>query len=395
MEIIDIIRKITKDSCYYQCSDYLNVNRIEELPIIDKELVRKNYDQIFCFKGPIIYTHTSGSDGSPMQIAWNYHDYIKSLTSLWRLRAKQGVFPKDFRLSCHAEFDIHGKRIENPIIVSSTVLSLSKLCHSKENLKKYIESIDLYKPKWIYAQPSFVYNIGKYLYSQKPELLNIFKYIELVGELLLPEIRNEIQELFSNSTVINMYGMQEFNGIMYENNGLLQTITDNVYVEIIDEFGKSCNYEEEGDIVVTSLRNSVFPLIRYNTKDRGIKVRSNGLEGYMITAGRSNDMFLWNGRTYDGSVFFLIINEYNKKYNPKIWGFQVVLSNNILNYAVLSDVVFPSEDEMAFALHNIMIDILNIQLPVRVKAVMSQGEFIKGGNKIKYFVNLDNIQVKL
>lgn len=386
-KILTKIKKVTQNSSYYQSDEYLNATSLKTLPIITRQDVVENYEKIVSCKMPMIYTQTSGSNGIPLKVAWNYNEYLKSLISLWRLRAKHGISPTDFQMTCHSEFDTFGKKINNPIILFPNMISLSKLQYSLDILQEYMHKIVKFKPKWILAQPSFVYLIGKYLFQNAPELLEGFKYIELVGELLSPDIKMQIQEFFPNAYVVNMYGMQEFNGIMYEDNNVMKVIEENVFVEILDQFGNECNINEEGDIVVTGLQNSTFPLIRYNTKDRGKRIVSNGIEGYTITVGRSNDQFDWNGILYDGSLFFTIINEYIKCTNFNILQFQVIYSEDTFKFKLLATESLPDEIIIERDLSNIIHHTINIDIPIKVKIVLSAEGFLKCGNKIKYFIN--------
>lgn len=384
------IKKLMKNCSYYQSKSYINAKSIKEMPIVDRYDVIKNYNQFFNDRKPLIFTQTSGSNGTPLRIPWNYNDYIKSLTCLWRLRAKYGIFPTTFQLTCHSEVDSFGNRIDNPVIVFSNSISLSKLCYTEDILQDYLRKIEIFKPTWIYGQPSFVYFIAQYISNKKPELLRSFNYIELVGELLPQDVKMWLEEMFPNATIINMYGMQEFNGIMYEENRVMKEIENNVFVEIIDEDGNDCGIDKEGDIVVTGLHNSAFPLIRYNTKDRGKRIFIDGREGYAITVGRSNDQFSWNGGTYDGSLFFTVINEYSKRKEANICRFQVIYDEDIFTFILWNMCSIPNDLIIECELDSIIMDLIGVHLPLKVQLVSSADEFIKCGNKIKYFINKNN-----
>lgn len=381
------VKKLISNCAYYQSEKYDKVRSFEEFPIIDRYELVKSYQSFVCNTKPIIYTKTSGSSGIPLRIPWNYNDYLKSLACLWRLRAKYGIFPTTFQLTCHCGIDTLGKIVDNPVVVFPNMLSLSKLFYSEDILKEYLRKIELFKPKWIYAQPSFVYFIGKYITYNKPELLSGIIYIELVGELLTPDVKTQIQVMFPNAHVVNMYGMQEFNGIMYEEKGIMKVIHDNVYVELVDEFGNDPGIDKEGDIVVTGLYNSTFPLIRYNTKDRGKRVILDGVEGYQLTVGRSNDQFIWNDVTYDGSLFFSVLNEYSKRNDRNVIQFQVIYADDCFTVLIFSLNSNIEEYKIEKELENIIIDLIGVCLPLKVLVVPSMSDFIKNENKIKYFIN--------
>ena len=229
-------------------------------------------------------------------------------------------------------------------------------------------------------------NIGKYLLDYAPELNQKFEYIELVGELLTPEIHKEIERLYPEACVVNMYGMQEFNGIMYEQDGLMKSIASNVYIEILNQEGQDCAIEEEGDIVISGLRNSAFPLVRYNTGDRAKFTIKNGKKGYIITSGRSNDMFIYKDKQYDGAIFFNVINEYNNTHNRQITRFQIVFRDDMLIYKVLCNIPVDNK-HLAQELRSILVRLYDIDINTTTETIDESHNIILGTNKIKYFIN--------
>lgn len=385
-EIIDTIKRVVSKSDFYNSNIYREATTIKELPILNKKDIIKNYQDILVSNENVLYTETSGSTGMPFRVIWNRSEYYRSLTYLWKLRGKHGIKPTDFFLTCHAGFYYHSSFVSQPVIVTGNSLSLSKMCYSDDILAHYKEQINKFKPKWIYAQPSFVYYLGQYISNNAPELANDIHYIELVGEILLPEVRIEISKFFPKAVIVNMYGMQEFNGILYEDNGVMRIIKDNVFVEIINEKGEECAYGEEGDIVVTGLVNSFFPLVRYRTGDRGIKLYLDEEDAYEITVGRSNDIFSYDDKLYDGSLFFMVINEYNLSHEQQISRFQVIHRDNKLHFSLAGLDLLDSEQNIKDDLANILKTMSDIVIEIDVK-LQNVDEFIINGNKIKYFIS--------
>jgi len=385
-EIIDVIKRVVSKSVFYNSDVYQNATTIKELPVLSKEEVFNHYREILVSDSSVFFTETSGSTGMPLKVAWNKSESYRSLSYLWKLRRKHNIKPTDFFLTCHTGFYHNSQLVSLPVIVTTNSISLSKVCYSEDVLEHYKEQVEKFAPKWIFAQPSFVYYFGQYISKNAPELASSIRYIELVGELLLPEIRSEISSFFPNASVVNMYGMQEFNGIFYEENGVFRIIRDNVFVEIINENGEECSYGEEGDIVVTGLVNSHFPLIRYKTGDRGKRFASGDDDAYVITVGRSNDLFSHNGKLYDGSLFFMVINEYNLSHKQPISRFQVVHKNDTLFFHLFSLDSLPSEHCIESDLMEIMKSICDIVIDIVVIIQKFDG-IITSGNKIKYFIS--------
>lgn len=382
---MSIIKNNISSSKYYDNDTYKCATDIEQLPIITKYDVINNYGDILVSTKTNMYTETSGSTGTPLRIAWNSQEYLKSLTFLWKLRRSHSIYPTNFFLTCHAGYYVNEDRVADPIVLTNNSLSLSKLWYTEDVMQKYISQIEKFSPKWIFAQPSFVYYLGKYLVSHAPHIASNFQYIELVGELLTDDIKKTIEEVFSNATVVNMYGMQEFNGILYEHDGVMYPLEDNVYVEIINEEGEQCEIGEEGDIVVTGLVNTAFPLIRYNTYDRGKKVQIGDSIGYIVTSGKSNDTFSYNGKVYDGSLFFAVVDMYNRKHKSQIAKFQVIYEDGRLLFNVFSFENLPSCSEISRDIRSILCSIIGVEMYIIVN-IQREIQFTNGKNKTKYFI---------
>lgn len=384
--MFDIIKKFIESTPYYkQNCDYTNAACFEDLPILTKYDVIKNMDLFVPSTADLFSTQTSGSSGIPMSVFWNKADYLQSMLCLWRKRETHGIYPTDFYLTCHVNLAAVPTSLSERVIVSKNFISFSKECYSKEILAFYTQYIKLFKPKWIMAQPSFVYYLGEYLNEYDFDLLKEFVYIELVGELLTDNIKNAIKKRFPFSVVKNMYGLQEFNGVLYEEDDQMYPIDENIYVELVNESGQRCVEGEEGNIVITGLKNTVFPLIRYRTDDKGIMRYNGDRVYYEITEGRSNDEFTFEGRRYDGVIFFEVINEYNKSHPDTIAKFQVLYENDFLLFKLFSFGNLPSTNEIEKDLRKILSKSFSIELPIKVE--IGKTDFFMTSRKGKYFIN--------
>jgi phenylacetate-CoA ligase len=86
-----------------------------------------------------------------------------------------------------------------------------------------------------------------------------------------------------NVDLFETYGSVEFGDIAFEcpEHFALHILTDNVYIELLDEDGEPVSPGERGEIVVTGLHNYAMPLIRYKIGDLGV------LTGEKCPCGRS------------------------------------------------------------------------------------------------------------
>ena len=176
---------------------------------------------------------------------------------------------------------------------------------------------------------------------------------------------------------------------MYENKNGMEVLHDNVYVEILRDDESPCDYNEEGNIIVTGLKNSVFPLVRYRTEDKGKKITLNGNTFYNITSGKSNDSFLHNGCMNDGSFFFNTINHYNKLGKGFVSRFQVILKDDIFNIKIYSFDKLPNEKLIINDFRYILKEKQGIEIDFKIFITNDINDFIVGSNKQKYFINKD------
>lgn len=384
--IFETIKQLISGNPFYDNDLYKNAKSIEDYPVLEKKDII-SYLNNCSLKGSNYKTfYTSGSTGTPLKITWTNADYIKSIASLWRWRNRYGITSKDCCLTCHSSMLMNGSLSNELIHIYDNYISFSKLHFSHGKLDEFINYIRIFSPKWIYAQPSFVYQLAIYLKEYAPDLLNQFKHIELVGEMVDPFVKKQIQSMFSSATVVVMYGMQEFNSVMVEENNYMVVCSDNVYVEILDDNNVPCNLDEEGNIVVTGLKNTLMPLVRYNTLDRGKKSIIEGKECFIITQGRANDWFEYNGDLYDGSLFFNVITKYNSTHSQQISKFQVVQEADSLIFNVFGFDGLPCRNDIEHDISYLLNNDYNVFLPIFVNIVCSFSEFIHGTNKTKYFI---------
>jgi phenylacetate-CoA ligase len=95
--------------------------------------------------------------------------------------------------------------------------------------------------------------------------------IRTIGEMLQPERRGRAQALLG-APVTDVYSSRELGQIAIEcpASGLYH-VPESLIVEVLGAEGQPCAEGEEGDIVVTGLRNFATPLVRYAIRDRAIR----------------------------------------------------------------------------------------------------------------------------
>lgn len=176
---------------------------------------------------------------------------------------------------------------------------------SSGNTKRQFKLMKDFQTSVVHATPSYMLHIHSLLSEEgiKLEELNLRK--ALVGaEPHSENIRKKIEELFSID-VYNSYGLSEMNGpgVAFEcvNKEGMHLWEDSYVLEIIDpDTQEDLEDGEPGELVLTTLRRSATPLLRYRTRDltRVIPGRcSCGREHRRIDRikGRTDDMLIING----------------------------------------------------------------------------------------------------
>ena len=313
-----------------------DVPSIHNFPLLGKEDVVRNEGAFISDNyaskyqtGDLLLKRTSGSTGKCMNVYWLPSDYYLSNIEAWRYRSKwYGVSIKDRYAKFHSTLYINGTVDTSPksIIIKGQTISFDKMNLNEESIHTYIGKMNEFKPSWMTIQPSVLHALISCATPNELHILNSFKYIEFISEFLHPNTLEHFKKMLPNVNFGDLYGTTETGCISLKCPCGNHHILNNVYVEIFDD-----NYtgltDGEGKIVLTSLRNSAMPLIRYCIGDRGkilYKDCACGYKGFDIslTLGREYDIIeLPNGEKRHSSVFWQIIEEVLFEYPESITQF--------------------------------------------------------------------------
>ena len=143
-------------------------------------------------------------------------------------------------------------------------------------------------------------------------------YINVSGEFFLDCSKRFIQTMFPDSDIQSTYGAVEFGEIAHQSGMSAQDC------KVLDEYA----YVEQGPentMLVTSLRQKAFPLIRYRIEDMGKVVTDmDGAQTITMLEGKNTDFIRGaDGYSYYPSFFNALVNEINKAFGFPITHFML------------------------------------------------------------------------
>lgn len=379
----DKLEKIVQEDKVYEI--------LPSLPIVNKKEYVENIDNFFVPQNEeVVWEFTSGSTGQPLKICKTKKERVIQGWMLQSLRRESGLEIGTsiiIRFHNFVNENNNTEILRKPIIVNNQIY-FPTLFFDNDNIKELRDLLHPYDKTWIYGTPSQVYKMCCLLDNIDFSIEKII-YIELFGEVLFEYQKKKIQSIFA-CPIRNMYGCHEVWAIAYECScGNLHVLENNVLVEIVDKNGKNIGYDQEGEIVLTSLIQKSLPFIRYKIGDRGKIKKSDCLCGLTsdileLSAARiADDIILEDGRRVSSIVFLHILMLINKE-RVTIKQFQIYQRS----YKRFEVNIVPTYDINKECVESVFCQVLNETLQENIELKFVYLDDIKINSisgKIKYF----------
>lgn len=253
-------------------NDINNWQDIKKLPITTKQDLLKNYPNGWsCVSTSEIkmYHASSGTTGEPLIVGLTENDLQFRKKVIIEDAKKAGISPNDTIQICYGFGMFTGgfsfydglREYGCKIIPTGTMSTEMQLFYMKK-----------IKPTVLITSPSQVMHL-----YEKSKVLNInvkkipIRIIRVGSELLTESMRRKIKEAWGEDVSVTQdYGMTETLGpglgmeCKFENGMHLNA---NYYFELVDPLTKKPTQKNVGELVVTTIYNECFPIIRYATND--------------------------------------------------------------------------------------------------------------------------------
>jgi phenylacetate-CoA ligase len=247
---------------------------LKKLPIVDKEMLRKNIDDVFTiFNKGSVEGHTGGTTGKSLVVLFTPEDMMKRMAMLDHFKARVGF---EHRKMKRATFN--GKHIIPPNQKNKVFWRYNAACKqmiyssfhlTEENMKYYVESLNKFKPHAIDGFFMSMCDIAGYIERHNIELEFTPVAIFPTSETLTQSGRELLERVFK-CKVYDQYASSEGAPFVTEceNQTLHLELASGVF-----------EYLENGsnEILVTSFTTHGTPLIRYRIGDAMAFENSNNL----------------------------------------------------------------------------------------------------------------------
>lgn len=295
---------------YKECTDETFI----KLPYLTKdELIQYNDDIISppykkckltctnsCFFDPVFFDttcsvgqSTGGTSGKSTFVWMNRYESIMYMYTFITSFKKNGYrYGDKIMIYYPAKSYFTGEYIKSnfylKMLINLYFESFSKI--DKATTIDFVNSINQNRPDLIVVFPFVLLQLCININKHKLKLTHYPRNINLSGEYLLNCSLTFCKNTFIGSNIENTYGAVEFGEIAHQ-------IKDNK--NTYEVFNQFCYLENKGNnIVVTSLINNTFPIIRYVMEDIGTIVNKDGKQYITDLIGKSTNQIILNNSKF-------------------------------------------------------------------------------------------------
>ncbi len=296
--------------------------KFQSIPILTKDIMRKNLNNLTSRdikKRNWFYDSSGGSTGEPVKFIQDFKyknmgnavlsKYASDFLGIDYFNDKKIVLWGSERDLLKGSIDIKAKFqnwLENTVFLNSFLMDVKKM-------DSYIKKINSFKPVYIKAYASAIYQLSKYIKDKKIKMHSP-RVIITSAEVLEPQMRKTVEGVF-NTKIYNFYGSRENLAIAAEcKRGNLHSFPYWTVLEVVDEKGGLVKPGKSGKVLVTNLHNFSMPFIRFEIGDlattgsKNCKCKKPGDLIKSIVGRTTGVMYRYDGTIISGPALTLTFN---------------------------------------------------------------------------------------
>lgn len=280
-QLRELLKLVSETSTYYKKNidkagiipDKLSsLEEFKKLPVINKHIVRENYNDIknkFASDDKLTFS-TSGTTGTSLHVPTTAESLQREYAFRWQyLKAAANATRNDRFAFFTGHSIIPVSQTKPPFFIRNYAedsLFFSLYHMSDATLGDYVKALNKYRPHFIQGYPSGMYALA--LFMKKRSLkVHAPKAIFSASEVLHDDQKQLIEEMFG-APVFQWYGQVELTVNIHECHERRMHVKEEYgLLELLKDDGTEAQAGEVGTVVATGWGNKAFPLIRYNTGD--------------------------------------------------------------------------------------------------------------------------------
>ena len=291
-------------------TDLKTLDDLRKFPILTKKIVRERQDAkpilgdlVVASEDDVVFiSSSSGSTGAPTASPFSKKDFDEFQEVESRLFWQAGMRPNDRYI--HAlNFSLF---VGGPDVLGAQNLGALCIWGGTLPADRLLFILKQYQPTVVWTTPSYAWYLGETAIKKgiNPAKDLAINRIIVAGEPggSINATRESIEKLW-DAEVYDFYGISDIFGACAaacEEHDGLHVAEDHIYVEVLDEkTGLPVGEGERGEMILTTLRKDIRPMIRFRTGDivtyTNEKCKCGRTLKRIKVVGRLDDMFIAGG----------------------------------------------------------------------------------------------------
>jgi phenylacetate-CoA ligase len=292
---------------------------LRRIPFLTKESLQTSLEDLKAIPQPPRTSRktTGGSTGQPVTVIKDSSASARERAATWMAYGWFGVRPGDRGARFWGSPRALGRRRLRFALADLAMnrVRFSAFGVSDAELEEYWSRCLRFRPQYFYGYVSMLEAFGRFVEESGRDGTRLgLKTIITTSEILTEAQRYLLHRVFG-APVQNEYGCGEVGPIAYQcEDGGMHVMSENVFVEVLDEDDNPVRPGEEGEVVVTDLSNRAMPILRYRIRDRATLLDTctcgRGFPVLGEVRGRIYDQVKGpDGRFYHGEFFMYLFED--------------------------------------------------------------------------------------